>query len=151
MICAAEFVTMKQIAIAEHEVEEKRKDAEAVQEHRAIVEDTIQFCETEISNAFTKKAKMRMPLACSIKIVMESNRLDYQHFRMLVESDKVKDRINYKPIGKVYDLPTLKEYLEKHCFVIDTVDNTYYQYGWGYHKFACLDVTIYIPKNPCNK
>lgn len=150
MNCAAELIVMKEIAENEYRAEEKRRDMEAVQNHRKVVEDTIQFCETEINDCFVNLAKQRENLAVKMKLCPVLNHLNYEHVQVLKKDHPVKDRENHVPAGNVYDLPTLKEYLEKHCFVVEAADGIFYRYGLGTLKYDCVDLLIYVPKNPCN-
>jgi hypothetical protein len=150
MNCAAEFVAMKNIAIAEYELEEKRKDAEAIAEHKIIVEKTINFCDTCINDLFCDLAKNRKTLLITLKFCPVKNRMNYQHVSLLVEDTPVQDRKNYTTYdSNIYDLSTLKEYLEKHCFAVEAKNDYFYQWGCGVRKFDCTNLTICVPKSPC--
>ena len=145
MKCAVEIIGMKAVAIAEYELEECRKDVLAAQRFEEMKNETIQFCDSSINDAFIEKAANREELKLSFKVKIMTDRLGNKYFQKIKKAScryadgspsyEIDDRNSY-----AFD--SFIEYLEKHCFTVEVTDDSYRCYGFGSCDCALITVTI---------
>lgn len=147
MICANE-VQKELILAKEREEERKRKEAiQAEQEKMIRVQNSISHCENVISKALLNMAKNR---ETCVVMHYEKNRYSLGVRHATLDSTRYANgKFSYSGYGDSLHLPTIKEYLEQHCFSVEVEPWTFMSYGFGLcHGYR---LSIRIPKDlPCN-
>ena len=149
MKCAAELIAIKQIAEAEYQAEEHKKDMEALLAFQQMKENAVRFCETTINSAMTEKAQNRDPLFMTFKVDINKDRLGNRFFYCVVRDEK-HTYANGDPAYRIdtsikYSLDTLIDYLKDHCFEVDYNNYSFFTlYGCGNQR--CSKINVYVKK-----
>lgn len=151
MKCAAELIAIKQVAEAEYQAEEHKKDMEALLAFQQMKENAVNFCETTINSTMIEKAQNREPLSMTFKIEVNKDRLGNKYFYPIVR-DKytyANGKPSYYPNSSIaYAFDTLVDYLKEHCFEIECNDySSYERYCWGSQR--CSKINVFVKKPEC--
>lgn len=145
MKCALELSVMRANADKQYTFEQMLLDEQCKLKHATIVAETIDFCEHTIGPALEKRALERLPLHYSLRADLKEDRLGNLLIHPLVREKRSYangQASEHADLSRSYDVFTLKDYLEKHCFKVTLQEEWYKQYGFGNLKGVKLIVTI---------
>lgn len=129
MKCAAEFIMIKNEAIAAHNAVVNAK-------YEEMVTNAINLCETTINDEFLNKAKNRETLKSKYWIGTYKDELGHEFFRFGT------NRSHADATKPAYATKPFIDYLHKFCFEVTASEAD---------KDGDRELTIYIPKEDSNR
>lgn len=136
MYCAAELELLKRKVENDYILEQKRLDEECEKRHLKRVERTVKFCDTVINNELVNCILKREKPQYSMRGCTRTDRLGNEYFSLL-EYEGVKYANGEKSYRiscqeeDIFDLKTMKEYLNKHCITMIVNRIHFKRYGSG--------------------
>lgn len=165
MKCAKEINTIHEIAIAQHETEELKKDLVALEAHKVSCEKAIIFCEEVIAPRLESCAEhwTSKIVKASFNLRIYSDRLGNKHFDWMGKEYRksgVKriNRRNYNtctvdcydvviPYSNI-DLETVISYLKKYCYNCNITSWTFYDTHVSHERDTKSGITLIVTSTP---
>lgn len=144
MKCAKEILEIKERAKILYQQEQMRLDEACRENHKKIVAQTLNFCET-ISEDFVRQAAKRYSrLEYNIYCVVTEDRLGNQiiqplKFEGFRYANGDESRV---PSSTAYDKKTLIDTLSKHCYKVEFQKHYYKTYGCGEQVGSKIIITL---------
>lgn len=144
MKCAREILEIKEKAEIQYQQEQTRLDEVCRENHKKIVTQTLDFCET-ISEDFVRQAAKRYScLEYNIYCVVTEDRvgnqiiqpLEFEGFRY---ANGDESRV---PSSTMYDKKTLIDILSKYCYKVESQKYYFKTYGLGEQEGSRIIITL---------
>ena len=144
MKCAREILEIKEKAKILYQQEQMRLDEACRENHKKIIAQTLDFCET-ISEDFVRQAAKRYSrLEYNIYCVVTEDRLGNQiiqplKFEGFRYANGDESRV---PSSTMYDKKTLIDILSKYCYKVEFQKHYYKTYGCGEQVGSKIIITL---------
>ena len=144
MKCAREILEIKERAKILYQQEQMRLDEACRENHKKVIAQTLDFCET-ISEDFVRQAAKRYSrLEYNIYFVVTEDRLGNQiiqplKFEGFRYANGDESRV---PSSTMYDKKTLIDILSKYCYKVESQKYYYKTYGCGEQVGSKIIITL---------
>lgn len=143
MLCRLELNKIKLNAQQEYDKEQKRLDEIAETKIKNIKERTISYCNTILNTEMKELAEARNSLCIRIKFAISTDRLGNKIACTLITEQQryANGDFSYRPNpDEPFDLNTMMNFLNEHCFTVSLRKSFYNRYGFGTQD--CLEMII---------
>ncbi len=145
MKCALELAMIKNEAEKNYQLEQFVLDEKCREKHLEIIAKTIAYCEEVIGVALEADAVNRKKPYFKLAGMIYEDRVGNKIFSPLDRGYKsyANGAFSYNVNRDItYDVETLKNYLEKHCYKVEFINHYFKTYGCGERKGSRLEVSI---------